>query len=63
MVVLRVVTRCRCGHQIPVRVAKVVVEHLRGMAAETVVATYACRRCGVVEVKLSEVILDRRMAA
>lgn len=59
VVVLRTLTRCRCGKPVPVRVSLAVAERL---ADDDVVFTYGCR-CGViVEVRVRDLAPTKRAA-
>lgn len=60
--VYRTLVKCRCGNPIPVRVAHVVMERLNDEPPETVVATYACRRCGIIQITKAEVGYRNRAA-
>lgn len=55
--------RCRCGNWIPVRLGREVVARLYAMAPGLVVFTYKCRRCGVVEVVVRDVVQPTDRAA
>jgi ribosomal protein L37E len=53
---------CGCRKSVPVRVAEWVVEAAIGAPDETVVATYRCRRCGVVSITVAH-LTARHQAA
>jgi hypothetical protein len=49
----RILHRCRCGKDIPVRVSEEVLRAVAPLGPMQVVLTYGCRRCGIVTVTLA----------
>lgn len=52
-VLKRIVHRCSCGRDIPIRVSDDVLRACQPLGPQAVILTYGCRRCGIVTVTVA----------
>jgi hypothetical protein len=61
---LRILAPCRCGTPFPLRLSRELVHIARvgGVSPAAAIASYNCRRCGIVPIALQDVAPSERPA-